>query len=63
MLCQMIYTIEVKWLINSLNKYLLSVYYESSSILDIVCEAMKKIIKIYFILELETSTGRNNINK
>lgn len=63
MLCQMIYTIEVKWLVNSLNNYLLSVYYESSFILDIVCEAMKKIIKIYFILELETSTGRNNINK
>lgn len=49
--------------INSFNKYLLGAYYESGSILDTVGESMKKITKVYFILELETGRGRINIGQ
>ena len=61
----MTYTIENKWLISSLNNFLLSDDYESSFVLDTVSRSITDKYPECFYLEVWNETGRwrNNINK
>lgn len=51
-LCQVTYTIEDKWLTSSLNNFLLSDDYESSSVLDTVSRSITDKYPECFYLEV-----------